>query len=269
MSRLVRAAGVVSLALLCGSLLLAATAVAGPPSANRALSDPYWVGPSYASMQLAGESEGAWDKSFFYGDCDPPKGEGGCPLPLQIQNTTSCARNPIGLDRLPYAIYGLRGGGIVAAYEPTAVDLGTGGQTVTVYAEQELIGSVLGDLRRRSQTAPQELAPPVYPMPVLRELKRVTAVAGRLHTIRAIGKATGLLPGEVWVRLRVAELLGPDALADVPPPTMSTRTVERLRQLAFRSQSPYALAQTAHEEGISKASLRAKIRRVRGLAVPC
>ena len=133
--------------------------------------------------------------------------------------------------------------------------------------EFEIVGAALRDMRSRSQAAPEPLAPPVYPLPVLRELKRVTAVAGRLGGVKAIARATELEPAEVRLRLRIAELLGPDALAGVPPPTMSIATVERLRQLSFSAQ--YDLVGTAREEGISVASLRKKIRRVRGLTSDC
>ncbi|HYJ20593.1 MAG TPA: hypothetical protein VEW07_01065 [Solirubrobacterales bacterium] len=228
--------------------------------------DRYWLGPYFAGLELT-----STDGSFSYGTCELPEGEGGCPLPVQVQTTTSCARNPIGLDRIPYEVYLVRGGGLAAGYESTAVDVGTGGQTVTVYTESEVVGAALREIRPRSQPAPQPapqpLAPPVYPLPVLRELVRVTAVAGRLGGIGAIAKATDLPPDEVRLRLRIAELLGPGALAGVPAPTMSTATVERLRQLAFRTQ--YNPRKSARRLGISVASLRKKIGRVRGLTGYC
>jgi hypothetical protein len=104
-------------------------------------------------------------------------------------------------------------------------------------------------------------------MPVLRELKRVTVAKKRVDKIGMIARAVKLPPAEVRLRLRIAELLGPDALAGVPPPRMSTATVERLRQLSFRAQ--FNPARTAREYGISKAALRTKIDRVRGLAGDC
>lgn len=261
-----RACRIALLVALCGLLLVpAAGGQAGAGPWDRG--EHWWLGPYFAGMEMEAtpaETRG----TFIYGDCELPEGEGGCSPPVQVQTASSCTRNPIGLDRLPYEVYLLRGGGLAAAYESTAVDVGTGRQTVTVFAnEYEIIGAALRDMHSRSQPGPQPLAPPVYPMPVLRELKRVTAVADRFDGIRAIARATDLAPAEVRLRLRIAELLGPDALAGVPPPTMSIATVERLRQLSFSAQ--YDLAGTAREEGISVASLRKKIRRVRGLAADC
>jgi hypothetical protein len=207
--------------------------------------------------------------SISYGDCELPEGEGGCSLPAQVQTTTSCARNPIAIDRLPYRVYPLRGGGLAVAYEATAVDVGTGNRTVTVYTnELELMSAALREVRRRSQPSPQPLPPPVYPMTVLRELKRVTAAADQLHGVKAVARATELSLPEVIVRLRIADLLGPKALAGVPVPTMSTATVEQSRQLAFDAHE-LGLAKTARTHGLTKAALRAKIRRVRGLVGYC
>lgn len=262
MTRMLRAGRVVLPAVLC-ALLLAAQ-VSGE---NQVPTDLYWLGPYFAGMRLTGSPESPWDRTFSYGDCELPEGEGGCSVPAQVQNTTSCARNPIGLDRLPYEVYLLRGGGLAAVYEPTAVDVGTGDQTVTMYADFELMSAALRDMHRQSQPGPQPLAPPVYPMPVLRELKRVTAVADRFDSVGKIAEATELTPPEVRLRLRIAELLGPDALEGVPAPTMSVVTVERLRQLAFRTQ--YDPVRGARRLGMSVATLRKKLRRVRGLTGYC
>jgi hypothetical protein len=239
-------------------------AARGQGGAERlAPADRYWLGPYFAGLELTGS-----DGSFSYGTCELPEGEGGCSLPVQVQTTTSCARNPIGLDRIPYEVYLVRGGGLAAGYESTSVDVGTGGRTVTVFTnEYEVVGAALREIRPRSQAAPQPMAPPVYPMPVLRELVRVTAVADRFAGIGAIARATDLPPAEVSLRLQIAELLGPDALAGVPTPTMSTATVERLRQLAFRTQ--FNPRRGARRLGISVAALQRKIARVRGLTGYC
>jgi hypothetical protein len=228
-----------------------------------AAADLYWLGPYFAGLELTHS-----DGSFSYGTCELPEGEGGCSPPVQVQTATSCARNPIGLDRIPYEVYLVRGGGLAAGYESTSVDVGTGERTVTVFTnEYEVVGAALREIRPRSQPTPQPMAPPVYPMPVLRELVRVTAAADRFAGIGTIARATDLPPAEVRLRLRIAELLGPDALAGVPAPTMSTATVERLRQLAFRTQ--FNLRRGARRLGISVASLRKKINRVRGLTGHC
>ncbi|HET9676621.1 MAG TPA: hypothetical protein VFP21_03845 [Solirubrobacterales bacterium] len=264
---MLRAGPIALLAALCA--LLVAPAASGQVGGGSLSEDEmYWLGPYYAGLRLEGTPDQTGE-TFVYGDCELPEGEGGCSPPLEVQNWTSCTRNPIGLDVLPYKVYLLRGGGLAAAYEPTSVDVGTGHQTVTVFTnEVELMGAALRDVRRKSEAAPQPLPPPVYPMPVLRELKRVTAAAKRFDGVGAIAKAIDLPPAEVELRLRIAKLLGPGALAGVPVPTMSTDTVERLRQLSF-DVGYDDLAKTARKHGMTVAELKAKIRRVRGLAGDC
>jgi hypothetical protein len=250
------------------AMLLVSSAGGRSGGEGQASHDPYWLGPYFAGMRVTDE-ETASGASISYGDCELPEGEGGCSLPAQVQTSTSCGRNPIAIDSLPDRVYRLRGGGLAAVYEATAVDVGTGNRTVTVYTnELELMSAALRDIRRQSQPSPEPLPPPVYPVTVLRELKRVTAAAKRLHGVKAVARATGLSAPDVRLRLRIADLLGPQALAGVKVPTMSTATVERLRQLAFAADE-LGFAETAAKHGLTKAELRAKIRRVRGLVGSC
>jgi hypothetical protein len=247
--------------------VLAGMAVARTGNAEPASKDPYWLGKFFAGMRIAEGSERAG--SVSYGDCELPEGEGGCSLPAQVQTTTSCARNPIAIDRLPERVWELRGGGLAVAYGPTAVDIGTGNRTVTVYTnELQLMSAALREVRRRSQPSPEPLPPPVYPKTVLEELKRVTAAAEQVHGVKAIAKATGLARGDVRLRLQVAELLGSQALDGVPVPTLSTARIEELRQLAFQAHE-IGFGKTAGDEGITVAKLKAEIARVRGLVGYC
>jgi hypothetical protein len=244
------------------------TAAALGRGGDQASKDPYWLGRYFAGMEFDQEAF-ARGGSIAYGDCELPEGEGGCSLPAEVQTQTSCARNPIAIDRVPERVWQLRGGGLAVAYETTGVDVGTGNRTVTIYTnEPQLMSAALREFRRRSESSPQTLPPPVYPKAVLGELKRVTAAAARLHGIKAIAKATELTPAEVRVRLQIAELLGPQALAGLPVPKMSTATVERLRQLAFEANE-IGLAKTARDHGLTVAKLRADVRRVRGLVGSC
>jgi hypothetical protein len=255
----------------CVLVALCALALAAPAGGQESgggrlsKSEMYWLGPYFAGLRVTGTSY----QSFTYGECEPPEGEGGCQLPVRVGNATSCTRNPIGSNGLVRDVFLVRGGGLGVAYAPGAVDVGTGRQTMSVRAsEPEVLGAALREVRRQSEAGPEPLAPPVYPLPVLRELKRVTVAAERLDGVAAIAKATELPEGEVELRLRIAELLGPDALADVPAPTISIDTVERWRQLAFGVQT-HNLAHTAERHKMSVASLRKKIRQVRGLAGGC
>lgn len=246
------------------ALVLAAPA-GGQESGRLDESETYWLGPYFAGLRL---TETRY-QTFTYGECEFPEGEGGCQSPVRVGNATSCTRNPIGSEGSVREVFLVRGGGLAAAYGSGAIDVGTGRQTVSVRAsEPEVLGAALREVRRRSEAGPEPLAPPVYPLPVLRELKRVTVAENRLDGIAAIAEATGLQPDEVRMRLRIAELLGPDVLAGVPAPTISIATVERWRQLAYGVQT-HNLAHTAERHKMSVASLRKKIRQVRGLAGGC
>lgn len=251
---------------LCACLLGASAAV----PAGAAVSDPtdlYWLGPYFAGMRLTSTPDEHRYTTFTYGDCELPEGEGGCAPPVEIQNWSSCARNPLRISFPPSQILPLRGGGIVSVYEGSQVEVATGDRDVVVFAEPELIGASLLRLQLQSQTGPETLAPPEYPMPVLRELKRVTVPAARGLEVAAIARKTEVPEEDVRLRLRIAELLGPEALADVPVPTLSTREVKWLGKLAHRAI--YKPALTARRQGITVAQLKQRISRVRGLAGEC
>lgn len=247
--------------------LLSFGAATGRADSGSGAGDDYWLGPYFAGLRLT-HTDNFNGRTFSYGDCELPEGEGGCSVPAQIQTTSSCDRNPLAIDPIPFRVFLVRGGGLAAEYGRTAIDIATGSQTVTLFAnEVELVPAELRDFRRRTETAPQPLAPPIYPPAALRELKRVTVAKQRFGGIDAVAKAIHLPPAEVKVRLEIAELLPQGTLADVPPPTISTATLERLRQLAFRTQ--YNLPRAARVRGISVAALRKKIAPVRGLTGYC
>lgn len=248
------------------ALAFAASAGGSQGSGRISDSEMYWLGPYFGGLRLV---ETARVQTFEYGECTPPEGEFGCEPPVRVGNATSCTRNPIGSNGLVRDVFLVRGGGLGVAYASGAVDVGTGRQTVSVrVSEPEVLGAALREVRRRSEAGPQPLAPPVYPLPVLRELKRVTVVAEKGKGVAAIARETELPPDTVEMRLRIAEVLGSDVLADVPPPRISVDTVERWRQLAFGVQT-HNLRHTAERHKMSVAELRKKIRQVRGLAGGC
>ncbi len=247
-------------------MLLGASSASGQDgSPDRNVPRLFWLGQEFDGLSL---TEEPLDHFFIYGDCEPPPGEGGCAPPLEVQNSTTCGRNPVGLDSLPSRLFKLRGGGLAADYGAW-IDVGTGGRTVTVHSfDSKLAMSAVHEIRPRPEATPRELAPPVYPLPVLRELKRVTAAAQRIRGIKAIAATTDLSPGVVRTRLRTAKLLGPQALANIPVPTLSSDAVWELRQLAFEARE-LGFSGTAERHEISAATLRAKINQVRGLAGDC
>jgi hypothetical protein len=247
------------------ALALAAPPAGGQESGRISASEMYWLGPYFAGLRLTENG----DQRFVYGECQPADGDYRCQLPVRVANATSCTRNPIGSNGVVRDVYLVPGGGLAVAYAAGAVDVGTGLQTVSLRtAEPELLGAALRELRRRSEASPQPLAPPIYPLPVLRELKRVTVAAERFDGVAAIARKTELPPNQVELRLRIAELLGPAVLAGVPAPTISVFTVDRWRQLAFGVQT-HNLRHTAQRHKMSVASLKKKIRQVRGLAGGC
>jgi hypothetical protein len=250
-----------------GAMLFAASSNGKSVDQKRASADPYWLGPYFAGLRISDESLFPVPE-FAYGEC-VPVGEGGCPSPARVETSTTCALNPISDETPSSPVSLLRGGGLMTQNgELGYIHVGTGNLTFTVETgEPELRTAALREARRRSQSAPEPLPPPVYPMTVLRELKRVTAAAHRLHGVKAIARATELGPEQVRYRLRVAELLGPEALAGVPVPTMSTARVKRLVQLAVLVR--LYPTRTAEKNGMSVAELRKLVSRVRGLTGFC
>lgn len=263
---LVSRAGRIVLLVASLALLLAVPAGARADGGRHNLADGYWLGPYFAGLRLTG-TQSFNGSNFLYGDCEFPKGEGGCSVPAQVQTSSSCDRNPLAIDRLPSRVFAIRGGGIAVEYERSAIDVTTGGQTATLYVDFELMTAALRDFRRRTEAAPMPLAPPIYPLAALRELKRVTVAKERFGGIEAIARAIHLPDYEVQVRLQIAELLPPETLAGVKPPTLSTAEIERLRQLAFRTQGN--LSRSARIRGMTKAALLRKLAPVRGLTGEC
>jgi len=245
-------------------MLFAASASGLDADQKRASVDPYWLGTYFAGLRIS--EEDATRSAFIYGDCKLPEGEGGCSWPATINTSTTCALNPIAHETSFAPVSLLRGGGLMT--EDERVYVGTGNRTFTVDTrEPELMSAALREARRRSQPAPEPLPPPVYPTTVLRELKRVTAAAKRRRGVKAIARDTELSPEQVRYRLRVAELLGPEALAGVPVPTMSTARVKRLIQLAVLVR--LYPTRTAEKNGMTVAELRKLVSRVRGLTGFC
>ncbi|MEJ7818501.1 MAG: hypothetical protein WKF49_07435, partial [Thermoleophilaceae bacterium] len=212
------------------------------------------------------------DESVSYGDCELPPGEGGCAPPLQIQNSTTCARNPVALDVSPRRFFRERGGAIVGDYTANAgsFDVGVGGHTVAVFADtRRRARAVVGQLRRRSQAAPPpRLAPPAYPYRVRQELKRVLVARKRSPTARGIARRTGVPVRAVRTRLALGRLVGARALRGIPVPRRSWSAVERDRQVSI-SAGEESVGAAARQFRLTHAQVRRAVRRVRGLTGSC
>lgn len=257
-------AGRIILFAVLGAMLFIASASGQSADEKRASVDPYWLGPFFAGLQVSEEREVPVPE-FAYGECIP-EGESACPWPARVETSTTCALNPIAHEASFAPVSLLRGGGLMT--EDGRAYVGTGDRTFTIETgKPELRSAALREVRRRSQPAPEPLPPPVYPITVLRELKRVTAAAKRLLGVKAIARETELSPEQVRYRLRVAELLGPEALAGVPVPTMSTARVKRLVQLAILVR--LYPTRTAEKNEMTVAELRQLVSRVRGLTGFC
>ena len=233
------------------------------PVATAALAAaPFWLGPSFAGHPLVAHDETG---TFVYGSCHATSDQG-CAPPLQVQDRTTCQRNPVALDVVPRRVYRLRGHGIAAVYTRGAIDAMSDHTTTTVFASGDrLAARAARALRRRGQSAPHPLSAPDYPPAVLRELKRVAVAAHGGRGPEAIGRALGIGPGVVRTRLRVAKLLPPDALRGVPVPRRSWKQVQHDRQVAFAAHTHQA-QQYFH---LSRGQVRRAVRRTRGLTGSC
>jgi hypothetical protein len=223
---------------------------------------PFWLGPSFAGYPLVAHDETG---TFVYGDCQATSDQG-CSPPLQVQDRTTCERNPVALDVVPRRAYRLRGHGIAAVYTRGAIDAAAGHTTTTAFAKSDQLAyRAARALRRRGQARPRQLPAPVYPPAVLGELKRVVAASRTPESAEEIGRFLGLGPGHVRTRLRLARLLPPGTLRDVPVPKRSWAQVEHDRQIAFAAQAH----QAQQRFGLTRKQVRRAVKRVRGLTGTC
>jgi len=223
---------------------------------------PFWLGPSFAGLPLVAQTE---QGTLVYGSCEA-RADQGCSPPLQLQDRTTCERNAVALDVVPRRIYRLRRGGIAAEYGRGSIDVGTGHTTATVFADSDRLARRAGKaLRRRGEARPRPLSAPIYPLPVLGELKRVLVASDSPRSTEEIGRALGMGPGVVRTRMRLARLLPAGVLRDVPVPKRSWAQVQHDRQIAFAAQT----GQAQERFGLTRAQVLRAVRRVRGLTGVC
>jgi len=236
-----------------------------PAGAARSGAGAYWLGAAFDGLPLTSSTGG----SYIYGDCTPGP-DSGCAPPLEVQNASTCARNPLAIDVLPADLRHVRGGAIAARYPGNGTDLASGRYTVTIFTDTSARETAaVAQLRRRSDQAPApRLAAPRYPRAALQELKRVEIARRSGRSVDAIRDTIGVSRPAIRMRLALARLVGSRALRDVPAPTRTWRAVKRARQVAFRAQTGGEQS-TAREMGITVRRVRQLVRSVRGLTGRC
>lgn len=133
----------------------------------------YYAGEEVAGLPLEGVEDEEWQEveqlmgwNFYYGDCDPPSGlfaEGGCELPLQIQNYSTCRRWASLLSDKS-EIFDFRGAKATGTGNgiERPVEIFTGRTTVVIFAGKRSVArSAARQLRNVRQPRPSGLPPPV------------------------------------------------------------------------------------------------------------
>lgn len=96
----------------------------------------YYLGDSFHGLPLTdvtsgpGGAPGRRTWSFIYGDCDPGGGDGGCAVPLEVQNWGVCERHPAlypGQTPKPFSFRGAKAGHI------NGFSIYTGRTTVVIF----------------------------------------------------------------------------------------------------------------------------------------
>ncbi len=173
---LLRTNRVAWLGLLCGVILCGCGGNDGPgleslSEAKEFDSFVYYAGEEVAGLPLEGIEEGKGQPPswyFYYGDCDPPGGlfaEGGCELPLQIHNYSTC-RRWADLLHLEHDIFDFRGAKAAGSGRgiENPVEIFTGRTTVVIFATHGNVAkSAARELRDVRQTRPPSLLPPPAP----------------------------------------------------------------------------------------------------------
>jgi len=177
-----------SLGLLCAFLSCGYAAASAPSLGEVEAFDAYrvfYAGPEVNGNPLEhvnksredeiprlGERSAIWD--FPYGTCTPPP-DGGCSLPIDVQNWSTCHRNPA---QYSYKLHYFKFRGTRAAWVPTAggLEIYTGRTTVVIYGyTRSLIMAAARQLRAVGQTEAPSLLPPPAP----------GTMRGKLHCQRA------------------------------------------------------------------------------------
>jgi hypothetical protein len=175
---LYRISWVAGLSLLCGFLLSACGAddrgAPAPPSLGEVKKfDPYrvyYAGKEVEGLPLEGVSKGSAGRwiywGFGYGHCDPPSGflaEGGCSLPLSVQNWSTCYRWA-GKSAPKLRLLDFRGAEAIQSGNDSELTIFTGRTTVVIFAHgRNIAKSAARQLRTVGQAQPLDRLPPPVP----------------------------------------------------------------------------------------------------------
>lgn len=214
-----RFVAVALVALLCGGCgddeaepLGAQQALAAQRAAGHQL---FWVGERFEGLPLTGIDRGPVRTTFAYGSCKPPKGEGGCAPPLQIQTASLCDDNALKVAIRPRASFAARGT-TVRDYGEGRLDLDAATSLVRVFGQGSRPRHAVAALRPVSESArvPARLPTARYPNHYLEQLRRVRDAYARGGSYHAVRAELGISVSAARFRLALARELGADGRRD-------------------------------------------------------
>ncbi len=127
----------------------------------------YYAGKQVAGVPFAEFEEEKWPQdqrltgwTAYYGDCALPEGEGGCSLPLQIQNYNTCRRWADAYPGEP-RLFDFRGAKAAWVSSAGSFEIYTGHTTVVLFANRKSVAMRAARLLRGvRQPEPSPLPPP-------------------------------------------------------------------------------------------------------------
>jgi hypothetical protein len=127
----------------------------------------YYAGIQVVGVPFVDVEKGEWPKdsrladwTFYYGDCALPEGEGGCSVPLQIQNYSTCRRWADAYPGEP-RLFNFRGAKAAWVSSAGSLEIYTGRTTVVIFANRKSIARRAARLMRGvRQARPTRLPAP-------------------------------------------------------------------------------------------------------------
>jgi Tol biopolymer transport system component len=166
--------------------------------------DGYWLGQVGPGNRLLGYAAGP----LVYDDCtvfEPPCGPG-----VEMQNRTTCERNPLKFDLVKPGTFEVRRGALVwrlGDVDDGGVDVYSGSQAVTVYAGNPADADPAIDALRPipSVEPAAALAEPRFPARLVRQIERAKLIGD----VRAVARELRVSRLRATILLRMAKALEP------------------------------------------------------------